>query len=288
MRALVLSGGGAKGAYQAGALNYILGEKFRHYDLYAGVSVGALNALSLAQYKKGNEDQASLVLDHLWANISTAKVYHDRTPFGFLSIVSEPSLYSTDPLRLMIASGFDAAKLAKSGKQLRMMAVDLITAEKRVWTEKTPDLISGALASCSFPLAFAPVEAPSGSYCTDGGVRDATPLGEAILAGATEVDVILCECEKLGPWKKEERALSIGPRVLGIMAAEMFEDDLKIAMLYNDLVGHEKHSKKRHVKINVMRPSSNILDNPLDFSQDKARANMKRGYEDAKKQEWLK
>lgn len=286
MRALVLSGGGAKGAYQAGALNYILGEKKRRYDLYAGVSVGAINSLALAQYKTGSEEQAALLLDALWHNIRTDKVYKGR-PLGWASVVFEPSIYITSPLRELLAKNFDPEKLAKSDKKLRMVAVDLITAEKRVWTEKSANLIEGAMASSAFPLAFEPISSPAGSYCTDGGVRDATPLGEAIRAGATEVDVILCEADKLPPWKKEAKALAIGPRVLSILAAEVFEDDIKIALLYNRLVALGQGSGKRHVTINILRPAKSLIDDGLDFSTDKARAMMKIGYEDAKKAPWL-
>lgn len=56
--ALVLSGGGFKGAFQLGALNYlkdhwttITGEKEFHFDIVAGVSVGALNGIMLSMNK---------------------------------------------------------------------------------------------------------------------------------------------------------------------------------------------------------------------------------------------
>ncbi|MEL6652375.1 MAG: patatin-like phospholipase family protein [Bacteroidota bacterium] len=55
-RALVLSGGGANGAFQYGALKYIEEEikptipNF-NYDVIAGVSVGAINAVMVAMHK---------------------------------------------------------------------------------------------------------------------------------------------------------------------------------------------------------------------------------------------
>ncbi len=58
MRALVLSGGGAKGAYEVGALKYLLLDKETQYDIICGVSVGALNASFLSMYPLGQEKVA--------------------------------------------------------------------------------------------------------------------------------------------------------------------------------------------------------------------------------------
>jgi predicted acylesterase/phospholipase RssA len=65
VRALVLSGGGALGAYEAGVIS-ILCETF-DYDLVCGTSIGALNAAFVAQNRLGD-------LREVWATISEAKV----------------------------------------------------------------------------------------------------------------------------------------------------------------------------------------------------------------------
>ena len=59
MRGLVLSGGGANGAYEVGVLKYLIGEKNQEFDLFAGTSVGALNAGFLAQYKDLKQGEGS-------------------------------------------------------------------------------------------------------------------------------------------------------------------------------------------------------------------------------------
>ncbi|OGW39560.1 MAG: hypothetical protein A2Y97_11820 [Nitrospirae bacterium RBG_13_39_12] len=48
-RALVLAGGGARGAYQAGMLQELVINKGLDFQILRGVSVGALNAAFLAQ-----------------------------------------------------------------------------------------------------------------------------------------------------------------------------------------------------------------------------------------------
>lgn len=55
MKALVLSGGGGKGSYQAGAIKYLLGERRENYDIITGTSVGALNGSFLSMYSTGKE-----------------------------------------------------------------------------------------------------------------------------------------------------------------------------------------------------------------------------------------
>ena len=49
-RALVLSGGGAKGAFQMGAIEYIQQEQPSYFDfeIVAGISVGSLNGVMLS------------------------------------------------------------------------------------------------------------------------------------------------------------------------------------------------------------------------------------------------
>jgi predicted acylesterase/phospholipase RssA len=58
-RGLAFAGSGDKGPYQIGAFKGLydsLGSEEIKYDVVTGVSVGALNAMLLSQYKKGDEE----------------------------------------------------------------------------------------------------------------------------------------------------------------------------------------------------------------------------------------
>src|SRR5262245_31321191 len=59
-RALVLGGGGARGAFQVGMLDVLVREKGLDFDVIRGVSVGALNAAFLAQAPTAGGSQANL------------------------------------------------------------------------------------------------------------------------------------------------------------------------------------------------------------------------------------
>src|SRR3954453_24102874 len=59
-RALILSGGGLKGAFQAGAVYHFIVHRHCDFREIAGVSVGSLNAVVLAQAPRDENPEASL------------------------------------------------------------------------------------------------------------------------------------------------------------------------------------------------------------------------------------
>jgi len=62
--ALVLEGGGDKGAYQAGAIRglYEAAGNESTYDVLSGVSIGAINAVAYSLIEAGHEDKATKFL----------------------------------------------------------------------------------------------------------------------------------------------------------------------------------------------------------------------------------
>jgi NTE family protein len=79
-RAVVLSGGGARGAYEAGVLAYVLGELPKrlghpvHFDLMLGTSVGAIHACYLAATEDRGPDRAGPLLD-TWREIRFEQLF---------------------------------------------------------------------------------------------------------------------------------------------------------------------------------------------------------------------
>ena len=79
-RALVLSGGGARGAYEAGVLSYVfekLPEKLGFmpsFDVYSGTSVGAVHSCFLAAHAENLEAGAHALAD-IWRGMSFSTVY---------------------------------------------------------------------------------------------------------------------------------------------------------------------------------------------------------------------
>src|SRR5574337_903246 len=101
VRALVLSGGGAYGAYQVGVIK-ALTEKGLQWDAIAGISVGALNGLQMAMYPSEKHALAAEELELMWANDikGNDSIYKPWLPWKFNYIVSlwKGGLNSTKPL----------------------------------------------------------------------------------------------------------------------------------------------------------------------------------------------
>ncbi len=79
--ALVLSGGGARGAYEAGVLRYLRGELAEalgaqpRIDVLCGTSIGAVNACFLAALAHRPEDQGEALVD-VWRSLKLEEVFH--------------------------------------------------------------------------------------------------------------------------------------------------------------------------------------------------------------------
>lgn len=78
-KALALSGGGSKGAFEAGALyGLVMNDEDKTnyaYDVVTGVSAGAINTGAIAVFKPGDEVNLVQFLSDTWAGINDANVY---------------------------------------------------------------------------------------------------------------------------------------------------------------------------------------------------------------------
>lgn len=76
--ALALSGGGNKGAYEAGVvynLAHLLAPSDVTYDVVTGVSAGAINSAGVAVFEIGKELEMSEYLVNMWGRITTETIW---------------------------------------------------------------------------------------------------------------------------------------------------------------------------------------------------------------------
>ncbi|MGZ6124362.1 MAG: patatin-like phospholipase family protein [Myxococcales bacterium] len=277
-RALVLSGGGSKGAFEVGVLQRLMGEEQIDYDLLCGTSVGAINAAYLAQTPLGQPREAAAKLRALWDTVSTDKVRRPWFPFREASAFWKTSVYDSEPLHQWIRAGLDANAVRASGRGLRVVSVSLGTGESFVADERTPDLAEWVIASSAFPVMLTPASI-EGDLWTDGGLRTVTPLGEAIRAGADEADVVLCS----DPFASSPFAIGDAHaipqlllRSIDIMNGEVSRADLRIAGLKNDL--SQLRPEYRKVKIRLFQPEAPLPFDSLDFDPVNLRKMIDAGY----------
>ena len=99
--ALVLSGGGSNGAWEAGAfwglLNYGNPDDFR-YDVLSGISAGAINSIALVGWKIGDELKAAQWLSDMWNGLHNSDVWVEWT-LGIVSgLLIQPGIVDNSPL----------------------------------------------------------------------------------------------------------------------------------------------------------------------------------------------
>lgn len=264
-KALVLSGGSALGAYEAGVVDEITeNDPDRHYKIYTGISVGSINSGFLAQAKAGELREYSKKLNKLWFGIEGNKTIYKKTIFGALRLAWETGAFKIEPLRDLIKEHFDPQLVIESGNILRFGAVDLLTGRYVESTEHSDNLIEWMLASASLPFAFPTIPIGEGIY-TDGGMRSPTAISAAIDAGCGEIDLIITS-----PLHYETRVaqlhadqmkngLNLGLRLLTIMHDQTFIDAMKMLQMCNDLA---RLGDKRYkvMTVNVYAPE--IVLNP--------------------------
>lgn len=282
-RALVLSGGSVKGAYQVGVLRRWMGKWGWDYDIMCGVSVGALNVAGLSQVHKGMPTQAIEFLENFWLTrvTGTESIYKRWWPFGRLHSLWEKSVYDSSPLISLVRENFDIRKAQSCGRRVAVGAVCLDTGDHAFGHENDPNFIDWVLASSSYPVFMKPVEI-NGRLWSDGGLVNVTPLKQAILMGADEIDVIMCS----DPWQKSvwgaERKVAVPDQIvrsLEIMSDQIMRNDIEIVGLKNELANIDNSYK--HIKITLVMPSSKLTNDSLQFDPDEIRRMMDQGFDDA-------
>lgn len=267
MRALVLSGGGARGAFQVGVIKKLV-EKNIHWDVICGVSVGAINAAYLAQFAKVHQKAGVLTLEAFWLQLKGNSSIYNTRPLGFMASLWNGGLYDTSPLKELIRSSFRINMVKQAGIKLLISAVSLNTGKFKTVDENETDLCDWIMASSAFPFAFPPIKI-GGEWWVDGGVRNVTPLLEAAkIPNVTDIDVILTTAKSgdVAPWTIENpNAVDVGGRCAGIMADEVYLGDIR-----------ENLNSKKNIKIYA--PEEPWNDDPLDFDPLKIRRKIECGY----------
>jgi len=263
--ALVLSGGGARGAYQVGVLKAITEwlpeETPCPFEVLVGTSAGALNAAALAA-RAGSFRQGVAVLEQVWANFSVDQVVRVNPGQMFrnglhwvLSVISggwllSPPRYLLDtaPLRDLIARTIPVAEIpdAVASGPINALAVattSYSTGRAVTFFDAVPSMRewyrvrrSGVrrpidnevlMASAAIPFIFPAVEV-DGQYYGDGAMRQLAPLSPAVHLGANRVLVIGTRGEPAATPGAVDVAPPSPGHLLGFVLDSLFTDGLSI------------------------------------------------------------
>ena len=190
---MVLGGGGALGAYQAGAL-LALAEAGVVPDALFGCSAGALNAAFLACDPTVERARALAVW---WADSRTHGVFAPSLwskvrGFAGAATLRADALLDERPLRRLVSAQVPAHDLSELSVPLTVTTTCLDCGAAR-HHDRGP-LEDVLVASCSLPGLFAPVRLADGHLHVDGGVVCGVPLQAALDAAGPEDRVIVLDC----------------------------------------------------------------------------------------------
>lgn len=262
---MVLSGGGAKGAYQAGLLRG-LSERglLTHLDVLSGSSVGALNALFLAErlYEKKTLYQAAGELVEMWQGLKQSDVMN-LDLWGLIKhvIFKANSVFSAKPIRELlerykVPQDRTIGDYRSAGLDLLITGTNLNTGQGEIFPPEQ-NAISAVLASAAYPAAF-PSQNIGKYWYTDGGVLSNTPLKPVIRAGATQIWVIYLSPH---PFVTEESgeitaAKDVLQRVMSVMHETLVYQDVRTVKKYNELLGRifaMNESQEREVLLEAIK-----------------------------------
>lgn len=224
--AILLPGGGARGAYQVGFLRWVSRHvPEAHFPIVTGVSAGAINAAFLASHR-GPQTAAVNRLVEIWSGLTAERVFRTDGPslgglvarWGLRLVAggtrltpTVQGLVDTSPLRETLAAVFDTrgggiAGIAENVAEGRLWALALLTShygtgQSVVWTQgrdlrewERPDrrsrntslTLDHVLASSALPLFFPAVRLEDGWH-GDGGIRLTAPFSPAVHLGANRI-----------------------------------------------------------------------------------------------------
>ncbi len=264
-RALVMSGGGARGSFQLGMLLELVLKQNKDFDVIRGVSVGAINAAFLAQAELTNNKAQSLknlkqevkALESVWTKdiVGNESVYSNAGGFPGL-ILGGNSMYGLKPLRTLLGNRLDMDKISQSGRNFKVGTVSLVSGLYQEWSSDEPDFLERIIASSAIPVVFPFVDLKDEQdVLVDGGVRNMTPLSSAFKEQPDEIYVLLSsrlikEKGDLPPTSAEKHryskwddnwlgtkvdGLDVLERTLDLLTDEIYLEDLKQARHWNDI-----------------------------------------------------
>lgn len=242
--ALVISGGGAKGAFAVGVLKYIFSiyRNMGWFAIIGGTSTGALispmAALMAAPDPMGS--QALETLLEIYTSVDTSDILKKK---NIIELIELPDcLYASDPLNKLLhhhfrQEWFEWLQKRKAPK-CYVVYTNYKTGQKVTASPKDRGMtrerfIQVMLASASVPVIMEAILMDS-NVCYDGGVRDLLPFGKAIDLGAETILPIFLDPEKFPESQDEfKRMDKVLLRTLDIMKDETLRNDYEMAHLIN-------------------------------------------------------
>ncbi len=288
-KALVISGGGSKGAFAGGVAQYLMKKENRDYDIFIGTSTGSLMVSHLALGKLDalkqlytNVNQESIFSNNPFkikkvAGEKVVSIRHLNTLWNFLN--GRKTFGESKNLRTLIKDNITEnmyEEIRKSNKEV-VVTVSNLTANQIEYKSSNDceydDFADWIWGSCNYVPFMSLLEKNNCQYA-DGGFGSLVPIREAILRGATEIDAIILETEVT----QFNRLPAKNPFSL---LFDVFDFMLTHVERHNVTIGKLAATNK-NVKLNLYYTPTVLTTNSLVFDEKLMRKWWKSGYKYAK------
>lgn len=290
MRALVISGGGSKGAFAGGVSQYLLQEANYNYDIFVGTSTGSLLVSHLAlnkieEIKKiyTSVDQASIFSSNPFlikqdkSGNKQVSINHWRVLLSFLK--RRKTFGESNNLRKLIANNLSIADfqtLHQSNQEVLVTVSNLTTncvEFKALKHSSYNDFCDWIWASANF-IPFMTLVQKNGCEYADGGFGNMVPIVEAINRGAKIVDVIVLETKfEDHHAERSKNAFALLTETAHFMAKRIEQQNIRIGKLL---------ARNKGVLLNFYYTPTVLTTNPLIFDKQMMTRWWEEGYAYAK------
>jgi predicted patatin/cPLA2 family phospholipase len=254
MKALVISGGGSKGAFAGGVAEYLINEEKQEYDIFVGSSTGSLLIphLSIGSIDRVKEAYTNVKQRDVFTvcpfKITKDKDGNLKSSMHHLNIIKmflkrKKTFGDTSNLRKTISKLLtveDYRKVKSTGKKVIVTASNLTrnTIEYKYLSDCSYEDFCDWMWISSCFVPFMSLVEKNGSEYADGGFGNYIPIEEAIANGAKEIDVIVLQPRhRTSENLKTRNAFDVLLQSMGFMLNQIVYDDIMIGHLqsiYND------------------------------------------------------
>ena len=274
MRALVISGGGSKGAFAGGVAQYLMEREKHNYDMFLGTSTGSLLVPHLAVGEIGKlYDIFTNVQQHDIFSISPF-VQRKKGDREYVSIDFVNSLWQfirrkrtfgeSKALKRNIRQNFTHSEYLKIKEEKHDVVITVANLSmnrveyKSIQECTYEEFCNWIWISCNY-IPFMSLAVVNGHEYADGGLGSVIPIREAILRGATEIDAIVLEAETMD----KQKVLGKNPFSLMISLFGHLLDQVE----KNDIVIGKLAAKNNDVTLNLYYTPTSLTENSLIFSK---------------------
>ncbi|MBR9854525.1 MAG: patatin-like phospholipase family protein [Algicola sp.] len=285
MRALVISGGGSKGAFAGGVAQFLIQEAKHEYDLFVGTSTGSLliSHLALNKLDKIKNIYSNVNQDSIFNNcpfiikkkhgVEIIAINHWNVIKNFIK--GKKTFGESENLRKLIRRSitvdeFNELKHGNMDVVVTVSNLSLNQVEYKSINDCTYDEFCDWIWISSNYTPFMSLVKKNGCEYADGGLGSLVPIEEALNRGATEIDVVVLHTEV----NHLNRMSSKNPfdlitTIFGFMLDRIENQNIRIGKLV---------ANQKDAIINFYYTPTVLTTNSLVFNKDRMTLWWKRGY----------